>query len=90
MENTLDLNKHLVRNPSATFFMQVEGAGLFDASICNGDLLVVDKSVEPYNGCIAVCNIDGEFILQRINMEDGNDYNDFTVWGVVRYSIKKQ
>lgn len=89
MDNALDLNKHLIKNPSATFFMQVEGNGLPEASIGNGDLLVVDKSVDPYDGCIAVCYIGGEFALKRIILEEGKTQNEFMVWGVVRYSIKK-
>ncbi|MEG0519362.1 MAG: S24 family peptidase [Bacteroidales bacterium] len=88
MNNALDLNKHLIKNPSATFFMKVDGNGLPDASIYNGDLLVVDKSIEPYDGCIAVCYIDGEFALKRIITEEGKTQHEFMVWGVVRYSIR--
>ncbi len=101
----LDLNKELVRNPASTFYARVSGDSMIDDGINDGDLLVIDKSVEPYSGCVAVCYLDGEFTLKRF--EDMGDYgllipanpkyktikvtpeNDFTIWGVVRYVIKK-
>ena len=105
MEAALDLNRELVHNPASTFYARVRGVSMVDDGIDDGDLLVIDKSVEPYDGCLAVCFIDGEFTLKRF--EDRGDYgllvpankayrpirvtadNQFTVWGVVRYIIKK-
>ncbi|MEF9986174.1 MAG: translesion error-prone DNA polymerase V autoproteolytic subunit [Bacteroidales bacterium] len=105
LDGGIDLNKYLIRNPSSTFFVRVDGESMKDEGINNNDLLVVDKSVEPYNGCIAVCYIGGEFTLKRVLIENGkvilmpanNKYkpivvkedDEFVVWGVVRYSIKK-
>lgn len=102
---SLDLNKELIRNPAATFFARVSGVSMKDEGINDGDLLVIDKSVEPYDGCLVVAFVDGEFTLKRIKYEKdclwlvpaNEDYrpikitkdNDFTVWGVVRYVIKK-
>jgi DNA polymerase V len=76
-----------------------------DAGIHNGDILVIDKSLEPTNGKVAVCFIDGEFTLKRMKFVDkklflvpaNEDYdpievtkeNDFIVWGIVTYIIKK-
>jgi DNA polymerase V len=101
----LDLNRELVRNPASTFFARVSGASMSGAGIDDGDLLVVDKSVEPYDGCVAVCYLDGEFTLKKVEMHEGRvrlmpanerykpievgPDNEFAVWGVVRYSIKK-
>lgn len=105
MERGLDLNKYLIKNPSSTFFIRVDGESMRDKLINDGDLLVVDKSVEPYHGCIAVCYIDGEFTLKQVLKESDkiilmpanakykpieiNEENEFMVWGVVKYSIKK-
>ena len=75
-----------------------------DAGIFDGDLLVIDKSLEPINNKIAVCYIDGEFTLKRIKIEQGQVWllpenknyqpikitedNELLVWGVVTYVIK--
>jgi DNA polymerase V len=105
IESTIDLNKELIRNPSATFFGRVKGLSMKDAGIDDDDILIVDKSVRPANGMIAVCFIDGEFTLKQILLGDGcitlmpanKDYkpvtvtsgNDFLIWGIVTYVIKK-
>lgn len=66
MEDTLDLNRALISHPSATFYIRVQGESMKDAEIHTNDILVVDKSIEPYHNCIAVCYIDGEFTLKRV------------------------
>ncbi len=102
---SLDLNRLVVRNPSSTFFVRVAGDSMRDAGIDDGDLLAVDKSLEAHDGSIAVCFLDGEFTLKRVRIEGGklqlapaNDRyrpievhpeEDFAVWGVVTYVIKK-
>ncbi len=101
----LDLNRELVKNPASTFYARVSGYSMKDEGISDGDLLVIDKSVEPFDGCLAVAYIDGEFTLKRFS--NRGDYgllmpaneayepirvgaeNDFMIWGVVRYIIKK-
>lgn len=65
----LDLNKELIRNPSSTFFGRVKGNSMQDAGIEDGDLLVIDKSLEPKDGDTAVCFLDGEFTLKYIRMK---------------------
>ncbi|MFI3264596.1 MAG: translesion error-prone DNA polymerase V autoproteolytic subunit [Rikenellaceae bacterium] len=105
MELKLDLNRELIRNPSSTFFARVSGVSMIDDGVGDGDLLLIDKSVDPYDGCLAVCYIDGEFTLKRFKdngdhallVPANKDYksikvtadNDFMIWGVVRYLIKK-
>ena len=101
----LDLNRELIKSPASTFYARVSGLSMIDEGINDGDLLVIDKSLEPYDGCLAVCYIDGEFTLKRF--EKHKDYgmlipankefkpikvtaeNDFCIWGIVTYLIKK-
>lgn len=101
----IDLNKHLIKHPSATFYGRVKGDSLRDAGIDNGDLLIIDKSLEPMNGKIAVCFIDGEFTAKRIKISkkevflipENKNYapikvtedNNFLIWGIVTYVIKE-
>ena len=105
MENTMDLNRALVKNPSSTFYARVKGESMINDGVDDGDLLVIDRSVEPYENCLAVCFLDGEFTLKKVRL-GGDDLllvpanekfkpirvkkdNDFYVWGVVRYLIKR-
>ena len=69
----IDLNKELVRHPAATFFARVVGDSMVDADVNEGDVLVVDKSIEPKEGDMAVCFIDGEFALKYISFRDPAD-----------------
>lgn len=101
----LDLNRELIKNPASTFYARVSGLSMVDEGINDGDLLVIDKSIEPYDGCLAVCFIDGEFTLKRFEKHKefgllvpaNKDFkpikvtadNDFCIWGVVTYLIKK-
>lgn len=101
----LDLNRELIKNPASTFYARVRGLSMADEGINDGDLLVIDKSLTPHNGCLAVCYIDGEFTLKRFTKH--NDYgmlipanknfkpikvtseSNFIIWGVVTYVIKR-
>lgn len=101
---SIDLNKQLVKHPSATFYGRVKGFSLKNAGIDDGDLLVIDKSLEPTNGKIAVCFIDGEFTAKRIKISqkevwlvpENDDYqaikvtddNTLLIWGIVTHVIK--
>ena len=69
LDSVIDLNKELIKNPDATFFGRVKGYSMKNAGLNNGDLLIIDKSLEPTNGKIAVCFIDGEFTVKRIKIE---------------------
>jgi len=100
----IDLNKELITNPSSTFYGRVKGSSMQDAGIEDGDILVIDKSLELQDGDTAVCFIDGEFTLKYIKIEPDavylipanskfkplkvTDENNFCIWGVVTYSIK--
>ncbi len=72
-ENIIDLNRELVKNPASTFFGRAKGESMLDAGISDGDILIIDKSIEPYQDAVAVCFIDGEFTLKRAHFvkEDG-------------------
>ncbi len=99
----IDLNKELVANPSSTFYGRVRGTSMRDAGITDGDILIIDKSIEPKDGDTVVCFIDGEFTLKYIKTEVDAVYlvpanenykpikvtedNNFCIWGVVTYSI---
>lgn len=154
MERGIDLNRELIKHPSATFFGRAVGDSMIEAGVSEGDLLVIDRALEPQDGDMAVCFVDGEFTLKYLsfsepvetvcigntvneavvksqnstaingdgknrsrcvgknhngnqNMGSGKDHiwlvpanpaykpirvsveNDFTVWGVVTYVIKK-
>lgn len=66
LESRIDLNEELIKNPSSTFFARVSGLSMLGAGIDENDILIIDKSIQPRNGCIAVCCLDGEFTLKRI------------------------
>ena len=71
-EVTLDLNKALIKHPAATFYARVKGTSMTDAGILDGDLLVIDKALDPREADIAVCFIDGAFTVKRIAVRMAN------------------
>lgn len=71
MTQAIDLNKELVRHPAATFYGRVVGDSMIDAGVEEGDILVIDKSLEPQDGDMAVCYIDGEFTLKYLKFNGG-------------------
>lgn len=105
IESRIDLNEELIKNPSSTFFARVSGFSMQGAAIDENDILIIDKSLEPKNNCIAVCCLDGEFTLKRILIKknsvwlvpEHSDYkpivvtpdNDLIIWGIVTYIIKQ-
>ena len=104
-EIRISLDKELVRNKDATFYARVSGESMIGAGLDDGDLLVIDRSLNPENGKIAVCLVDGEFTVKRIKKEKNKLYlmpenkkykpielkeeNELIIWGVVEYVIKK-
>jgi DNA polymerase V len=71
LDQTLNLHSYLVRNPPATFFVRVTGDSMRDAGILDGDLLVVDRSLDATPGRIVVASIDGELLVKRLKMTQG-------------------
>lgn len=104
LDSSIDLNKALIKNKDATFYGRVKGDSMIGGGLSDGDLLIIDKSLEPKNGKIAVCFIDGEFTVKRIKLEknlvwlmpENKKYqpikvtsdNDFVIWGIVTNVIK--
>ena len=104
LDLSIDLNKEFIKNPEATFYGRVKGNSMIGAGLNNGDLLIIDKSLEPQNGKIAVCYIDGEFTVKRIKitkdfiflMAENEDYppikvteeNNLIIWGIVTTVVK--
>ena len=98
-EDTVDLGKHLVRDPSSTFVMKVDGWSMRDAGIADGDELVVDRGVAAEDGRIVIAEIDSELTVKRLKrtavgwlLQASNpdfadipidDKNDLHIWGVV-------
>jgi len=104
LDTSIDLNKELIKNKSTTFFARVKGCSMIGAGINDGDLLIIDKSITPKSDDIAVCFIDGDFTVKRIDITkdviwlvaENKAYkpikvtadNDFTIWGIVTNIIK--
>ena len=104
-EVRISLDKELVKNKESTFYARVSGDSMIEAGLDDGDLLVIDRSLSPENGKIAVCFIDGEFTVKRIKKEKNKVYlmpenkkykpleikeeNQLIMWGIVEYVIKK-
>lgn len=66
----LDLMKLLVRHKASTFFFRVSGVSMVDEAMDEGDIIIVDRAVEPYDGCKAVCFIDGEYTVKRMEIHE--------------------
>lgn len=88
MDRTLDFNKELIRHPAATFYAKVVGQSMIDAGIDEGDIVVIDRALDPRQGDVVVAYINGEFTMKYLDMTEqersviwlraGNpDYPDF-------------
>ena len=99
MENKLDLNEHLIKHPSATFFVRAAGDSMINAGIHPGDILIVDRSIEAKHGKIVIVAIDGQLTVKRLYKSSKETYlepenedfepikfeedNEVIIWGVV-------
>ena len=70
LEGKLDLNRHLIKHPAATFFVRVSGDSMLEAGIHSGDLLVVDRSLEAIDGNVVVAALDRELTVKRLYKRD--------------------
>lgn len=105
MEKKLDLNEYLIKQPAATFFVKVSGYSMKDAGILDGDILIVDRSLDAVDGKIIIGVVNGEFTVKRIIKKgkkiflqpenesfkplEITEEMDFIIWGVVTYAIHK-
>ena len=99
LEGQLDLNQHLIKHPPATFFVRVTGDSMTGAGIHSGDILIVDRSLEPISNKVVIAVVNGELLVKRLLIEEekiylaaeNNEYPilliteamDFEIWGVV-------
>ena len=104
-EIRISLDRELVKNSESTFYARVSGDSMIDAGLDDGDLLIIDRSLSPENGKIAICFIDGDFTVKRIKKDKNklhlvpenkkyqpikiSEENELIIWGIVEYVIKK-
>lgn len=104
IDSGIDLHKLVVKHPFTTYYGRVSGNSMINIGIHNGDLLVIDKSIKPKSDKVAVCYLDGEFVVKLLQFE--KDYcmlvpanekyksikvtseNDFIIWGIVTHVLK--
>ena len=105
LDMDLNLHDYLVRNPAATFCVRVSGGSMVSADIKSGDVMVIDRALDPTNNSIVLAVLNGEFTVKRIKkranelyiIADNEEYQpmkitkdvDFQVWGVVTFIIHK-
>ena len=103
MDVSLDINEYLVKHPSSTFYIYVKGDSMINSGIFDGDLMIVDRSLEVKSNSIVVAVINGEFTVKKIKKDSGNIYlipdnknykpillensMDFQIWGIVTHTI---
>ncbi|MBQ8630694.1 MAG: LexA family transcriptional regulator [Alphaproteobacteria bacterium] len=101
----LDLNRHLVPHPAATYFLRLDGDSLRQDGILRGDTLIVDRTLQPVSGSLVVAELNGELLARRLQLSSGrtsllcSDGNgaarmvsardNFSVWGVIIASFRK-
>jgi DNA polymerase V len=66
IEEEINLNNELIKNPSSTFLIRVQGNSMLDYKIAEGDVLIVDRSLTLKNNSIAVLNFQGELVVKKI------------------------
>ena len=104
-EARISIDQEVIKNEAATFYARVSGDSMQGAGLEDGDLLVIDRSLEPQHNKIAVCFIDGEFTVKRLKVEkdalylmpENNKYkplkvtedNQLIIWGIVTYVVKR-
>ena len=104
LENRLDISDLLIAHPEATFYARVNGTSMQDEGINDGDILIIDKSLQAKSGDIAVCYLDGEFTVKKIDIRNEEvrlvpantqfpaiqvlPENNFIIWGIVTFVIK--
>ena len=104
MERGIDLNEQLITNKQATFFFRMSGDAMVGSGINNADILVVDRSLKAISGKLIVVSFEGELLVRRLRQEGDticllsgncnhnaitvNEWNAYTIWGVVTYVIR--
>ena len=73
LQESLDFNRDLIKHPEATFYGRVDGDSMIDAGICDGDIAVIDRSVEPMNGDVVGGYVNGEFTIKFLDLTHTKD-----------------
>jgi DNA polymerase V len=105
LDGSLDLNQHLIKHPTATFFVRVAGESMREAGIHSGDVLIVDRALAPGDGSVIIAIVNGELTVKRLAkchgklllMPENHQYpplaitetTAFEVWGVLTYAIHR-
>ena len=102
IEDDVDLNTHLIKNAPATFIIRVQGKSMTNVGIYDGDLLVVDRSINPKNSSIVIANVNEELVVKTFVKGKNNNYlasglnkielsenPNVIIWGTVTYVIHK-
>ena len=102
IEDDVDLNAHLIRNAPATFIIRVQGKSMTNVGIYDGDLLIVDRSINPKNSSTVIANVNEELVVKTFIKGKNNNYlasgpnkielsenPNVIIWGVVTYVIHK-
>ncbi|MBI9031479.1 translesion error-prone DNA polymerase V autoproteolytic subunit [bacterium] len=105
IEDRLDLNEYLIKHPSATYFVRVDGYSMIEAGIFPDDILIVDRALEAINKKVIIAVLNGELTVKRLIIKNDVYYlkpdnpefdtievtseDQFSVWGVVTYVIHK-
>ena len=102
IEDDVDLNTHLIKNAPATFIIRVQGKSMTNVGIYDGDLLIVDRSIDPKNLSTVIANVNEELVVKTFvkgkdnnclnsgkNKIKLNDNPNVIIWGVVTYVIHK-
>lgn len=69
LRNSLDFNRDLIKHPEATFYGRVDGDSMRDAGIDDGDIAVIDRSLEASDGDIIVAYVNEEFTIKRLDLK---------------------
>ena len=102
IEDDVDLNTHLIKNAPATFIIRVQGKSMANVGIYDGDLLIVDRSINPKNSSTVIANVNEELVVKTFIKGKNNNYlasgpnkielsesPNVIIWGVVTYVIHK-
>ncbi|MCI1186905.1 translesion error-prone DNA polymerase V autoproteolytic subunit [Hymenobacter sp. DH14] len=103
LDPAFDLTRFLFRNPASTFLARVSGDSMTGAGIHPGDLVAVDRALQPGHGSIVVAVVEGEHTIKRLQLRAGQPWlvaensrypplpvsaeAGLLVWGVVTHVI---
>ena len=101
-EAALELNRLLIKHPSGTYFLRMEGNTMEKEGIFDGDILIVDRALDAGNNKIIIGELNNSLTIRKFLIKDGKNYltngdtppqlikpsDNFSLWGVVTYTIR--